>query len=67
MEPRDDLPGGVIAVKTTGVANNGPGGDLYAVSQRKLAKQPATITAIPYYANANRGPVDMAVWLPVEI
>jgi DUF1680 family protein len=24
------------------------------------------ITAIPYYANANRGPVDMAVWLPVN-
>jgi DUF1680 family protein len=66
-ESREDLPGGVVAVKTTGVANSGPGGDLYVTSQRKLAKQPATITAIPYYANANRGPVDMAVWLPEEI
>jgi DUF1680 family protein len=24
------------------------------------------ITAIPYYANTNRGPVDMVVWLPLE-
>ena len=26
--------------------------------------QPATFTAIPYYANCNRGGVDMLVWLP---
>ncbi|HEX5244690.1 MAG TPA: hypothetical protein VFW23_15610, partial [Tepidisphaeraceae bacterium] len=25
---------------------------------------PADITAIPYFANANRGPVSMCVWIP---
>jgi DUF1680 family protein len=24
------------------------------------------VVAIPYYANANRGPVQMAVWMPIE-
>src|SRR5204863_9317560 len=27
-------------------------------------RQPATLTAIPYYAWANRGPAAMRVWLP---
>jgi uncharacterized protein len=39
-------------------------GSLYA-SVRELPDSKAVkVTGIPYYANANRGPVDMAVWLP---
>jgi uncharacterized protein len=65
-EPREDLPGGAIAIKTTGVADTEPQGGLYFASDSGPAKRPETITAIPYFANANRGPVEMGVWIPVE-
>jgi DUF1680 family protein len=65
-EARNDLPGGVIAIKTTGVASTEPHGGLYFASDSAPAKHPATLTAIPYFANANRGPVAMGVWIPVE-
>ena len=39
-------------------------GSLYIPLERLAAPKPTTFTAIPYYANANRGPVDMAVWIP---
>ncbi len=65
-EPREDLPGGVVSVKAAGVATTAPAGGLYFAADSRPAKRPATITAIPYYANANRGPVEMGVWIPVE-
>jgi hypothetical protein len=37
---------------------------LYASARELPANKPVRFTAIPYYANANRGPVDMTVWLP---
>jgi hypothetical protein len=37
---------------------------LYAPAQSLPHASTAKLTAIPYYANANRGRVDMAVWLP---
>jgi DUF1680 family protein len=65
-EFRDDFLGGVVRVKTSGVAINDPGNGLYFPSGSGPAGRSAAITAIPYYANANRGPVEMAVWIPVE-
>lgn len=53
-EPRSDLLGGVTILRTAG---------------RRVqdgADAAAPITAIPYYANANRGPVSMEVWIPTS-
>ncbi|HTB96323.1 MAG TPA: beta-L-arabinofuranosidase domain-containing protein [Terracidiphilus sp.] len=65
-EVREDLPGGVVGLRTTGVANGEPAGGLYFAPDAKPARRPAAVTAIPYFANANRGPVEMDVWLPFE-
>jgi DUF1680 family protein len=62
-----DLLGGVVKIRTTGVANSEPRNGLYFPSDSGPANRSATITAIPYYANANRGSVDMGVWIPVEV
>ena len=65
-EIHQDLPGDVVALKTNGAASSTLGEGLYFVSNAKPAKRASTITAIPYYANANRGPVEMGVWIPLE-
>jgi DUF1680 family protein len=65
-ESPDDLLGGVVKISGAGVANSELRNGLYFTSNSGAANHSATITAIPYYANANRGPVDMAVWIPVE-
>jgi uncharacterized protein len=65
-EFRDDLLGGVVKIRTTGVANSEPRNGLYFASDSGPANRSATITAIPYYANANRGSVEMGVWIPIE-
>jgi len=65
-EYRDDLLGGVVRVRTNGVAINEQGNGLYYSSDSGPARRSAAITAIPYYANANRGPVEMGVWIPNE-
>jgi DUF1680 family protein len=65
-EFRDDLLGGIVKIRTTGGANSEPRNGLYFASDSAGANRPATITAIPYYANANRGSVEMAVWIPIE-
>jgi hypothetical protein len=51
---RADLLGGVAVIEADAKA-------LYAAAPRV---RPARLVAIPYYAYANRGPVEMAVWLP---
>lgn len=66
-EMHNDLPGGVVVLSTTASSNTGPSNALYMSSESRPARQPVRFSAIPYYANANRGPVDMAVWLPLEI
>jgi DUF1680 family protein len=52
-EYKPDLLGGVTVLRASGLAN--------ALGQP--APQPCELTAIPYYANANRGPVSMCVWI----
>jgi len=56
---------GVVVVTAQGSLPNSDGETLYSVSPQSRPVRPAAISAIPYYANANRGPVDMAVWLPL--
>jgi DUF1680 family protein len=58
------LLGGVVVVTAQGLISDSSAQALYAASLPAYPAQSAVITAIPYYANANRGPVDMAVWLP---
>ncbi|HEY2585542.1 MAG TPA: beta-L-arabinofuranosidase domain-containing protein, partial [Tepidisphaeraceae bacterium] len=54
-EDRPDLLGDVTVLHASGRrVPYGSGG----------SDAPADITAIPYYANANRGPVSMIVWIP---
>jgi DUF1680 family protein len=56
-EFRSDLLNGVEVIKGEGQALR------YADAQRTLHKEPVALTAIPYYAWANRGRGEMAVWL----
>ncbi len=51
---RADLLGGVDVIE----------GDAKALYRDAPQVRPARLLAIPYYAYANRGPVEMAVWLP---
>jgi hypothetical protein len=53
-EFRQDLFGGVMVIR----------GDALASFADAPAPKPAQLLAIPYYANANRGPVSMCVWIP---
>lgn len=57
--------GGIVVITAPGAVTEVPSQTLYATSPQAYRARPADIAAIPYYANANRGPVDMAVWLPL--
>lgn len=65
---REGLLGGVMAVEAAGeVAELSEWeGHLYRPvgAARAGAKRGATLTAVPYYAWANRGPGSMRVWIP---
>jgi DUF1680 family protein len=65
---RDDLLGGVTVVEAAGYAVDvAPWQDrLYrpAHGQDGPSRQPVRLTAVPYYAWANRGPGAMRVWIP---
>ena len=64
---RGDLLGGVMVIDAMGkVADMAAwGDDLYRpASDASPAYHPATLTAVPYYAWANRGPGAMRVWIP---
>lgn len=69
FEPRFDpaMLGGVVTITASGSVASTQSQALYATSPQTYQAGTAEITAIPYYANANRGPVDMAVWLPFPI
>jgi DUF1680 family protein len=56
---------GVVVLTALGSVPSSEAQVLYSTSPQSGPTRPATISAIPYYANANRGPVDMAVWLPL--
>ncbi len=61
---RADLLGGVAVITGKEPAlEQWPDGVLYR--DRPADTVPADFTAIPFYANSNREPGDMAVWLPV--
>jgi len=64
-ECRPDLLGGVMTITGTAWAMNAPvwQNSLYAPVRDIPAAKPVQLVAIPYYANANRGPVQMTVWL----
>ena len=66
-ETWSDRLGGVVAIKASAVSE--PAGawrdTLYAPEPKRSAKR-RTLVAIPYYANLNRGPAKMAVWIPQE-
>ncbi|MDR3707253.1 MAG: glycoside hydrolase family 127 protein [Capsulimonadaceae bacterium] len=62
---RDDLLGGVEVVTGEGLAHRAPDwdGELYrTIETQSLA--PVNLTAIPYYAWANRAAGPMRVWIP---
>jgi DUF1680 family protein len=65
-QQRAELLGGITVVKGSARAyepqswNN----SLYRPVTDAPALRETEFTAIPYYANANRGPVNMTVWVP---
>jgi DUF1680 family protein len=65
---KDGIPGGVVAIHAAGIDNSAAEerNGLYRAGTGSTVSREAHLVAVPYYANANRGPVDMAVWLPLE-
>jgi DUF1680 family protein len=67
-EHRPDLLGGVTVLKTEGEARDGSGWDgaLYRpLGSGEPSSRPVEVTAIPYYAWANRKLGPMQVWIPL--
>jgi DUF1680 family protein len=67
-EFRKELLGGVTVIQGTALAKSSPAWTtaLYRPAAAERSSKRIPITAIPYYANTNRGPVQMVVWIPVE-
>jgi DUF1680 family protein len=63
---RPELLKGVAAITGSARLMNAPvwQNSLYAAARDLPDSSRVQITAIPYYANANRGPVEMNVWFP---
>jgi len=64
---REDLLGGVVAIEAPGaVVDIGAWQDeLYRPAPTEnLPQREVALTAVPYYAWANRGPGAMRVWIP---
>jgi DUF1680 family protein len=64
-EHRADLLGGVTVIKGQAlqIEPDKWSSLLYLIGRDIPASRPVEFTAIPYYANTNRGPVEMLVWL----
>lgn len=64
-EYRPNLLGGVTVIKGQALAMQAGrwSGALYLLSEEIPVPRPTIFTAIPYFANTNRGPVEMLVWL----
>jgi DUF1680 family protein len=64
-EPRPELLGGVTVIKGQALEVNPEkwSSALYLFGRDIPAPRPVEFTAIPYFANTNRGPVEMLVWL----
>jgi DUF1680 family protein len=66
---RDDLLGGVATVEVEGQVVEPVEWQDYLylpVAGRELATRKTALTAVPYYAWANRGPGAMRVWIPTK-
>jgi len=62
-----DLLGGVVAVHASGFHLDQAAWSealYYPAAAAPLPRTPLTLTAVPYYAWANRGPAPMRIWLP---
>lgn len=59
---------GVVVVRGSALAHAPDAweGTLYLPRDHSPAAHQVSLTAIPFYANGNRGPVEMTVWLPTE-
>ncbi len=69
MQYRADLLGGLMELRHTGVvsAKSAASEPLYReLGATSRATRPVTLTFIPYYAWANRGPLPMEVWVPYQ-
>ena len=56
-EHRSTLLGGVTVLQATAIG-------VFRTQGDKVVAEPFKVTAIPYYANANRGTCQMQVWMP---
>ena len=65
-EHRPDLLGGVTVIKGEAVVRRRSDAErpLYLPAEKALNVQPAEFVAVPYYANTNREPGAMLVWVP---
>jgi len=63
---RPDELGGIVALTTDGIVIDKSewGSALYKEIESQIASKPVRITAIPYYAWANREPGAMTIWIP---
>jgi DUF1680 family protein len=60
-----ELDGALTVVGTmTLAAGSNAGQNIYQIEEHQA--KTVQVTAVPYYANLNRGPVDMTVWVPVQ-
>ncbi len=67
-EFRDDLLGGIVALKCTGAVDDkssSRAGLYFRYRPEASGKRATTLTFIPYYAWANRAATPMQVWTPV--
>ena len=67
-EFRDDLLGGIVALKCTGAVHDKSSsreGLYFRYSPGASEQHATTLTFIPYYAWANRAATPMQVWTPV--
>jgi DUF1680 family protein len=64
--PAPDLLEGIVTLHAEGAASAVPAADLYPPASAGRSTTPAKITAIPYYAWANRTSGPMRVWIPLS-
>jgi len=65
-EWRPDLLGGVVTVTASGHARQPPSGLYEPFDAPRPAAKPVSLTAVPYFAWANRAPGAMRVWIPLS-
>jgi DUF1680 family protein len=63
-----DLLGGIVTITSDALAHDfaSDADKLYRFDKFPKSSRPVKITAIPYFAWANRGPSEMEVWIPLS-